>query len=132
VTPLGSVKIQQFQSCEANYQGAHFDAGSQPASIELMMSDHLPEAVQEQAAKGPLAGMGVGLGVAIVKDPAKTGRLGAVGDAGWGGHYDTQFFISPRYAISAVILTQLQPHPDAPSTDTMAQFKTQVLASVEN
>jgi hypothetical protein len=28
VTPLGSVKIQQFQSCEVNYQGAHFDAGS--------------------------------------------------------------------------------------------------------
>jgi hypothetical protein len=28
VTPLGSVKIQQFQSCEANYQGARFDAGS--------------------------------------------------------------------------------------------------------
>jgi len=28
LTPLGSVKIQQFQSCEANYQGAHFDAGS--------------------------------------------------------------------------------------------------------
>jgi len=103
-----------------------------PASVELMGSDHLPRAVQEQLEMSPLAGVGMGLGVAVTKDAARTGRLGASGDMAWGGHYDTQFFVSPRYGIAAVIMTQLQPHPEAPSTDTMALFKTQVLASVKN
>lgn len=103
-----------------------------PASVELMGSDHLPKAVQEQLEMSSLAGVGMGLSVAVIKDAARTGRLGASGDVAWGGHYDTQFFVSPRYGIAAVFMTQLQPHPDAAPTDTMALFKTQVLASVKN
>jgi hypothetical protein len=39
VTPLGSVKIQQFQFCEANYHGGHFDAGSQFARSPLLADE---------------------------------------------------------------------------------------------
>lgn len=101
-----------------------------PASVKLMASDHLPDNLQQQLLMTPLAGVGIGLSVAVVKDPARIGRLGAVGDFAWGGHYDTQFFVSPEYGIAAVIMTQLQPHPDADDTDTMTLFKTQVLAAM--
>jgi CubicO group peptidase (beta-lactamase class C family) len=101
-----------------------------PASVDLMTADHLPRRIQDQIANSPLAGMGVGLGVAVVKDPAVIGRLGAKGDFGWGGHYDTQFFVSPEYGIGAVILTQVQPAPNAQDSDTMNLFKTLVLSSI--
>jgi len=112
---------------EGSYKGMQILS---PASVELMASDHLPQDLQDRIARTPLAGIGIGLGVAVVKDPAATGRLGAEGDFAWGGHYDTQFFISPEYGLSAVILTQLQPAPGAPDNETMNLFKTLVLSSV--
>lgn len=102
-----------------------------PASIALMTSNHFPQAIRERAAQGPLAGLAMGLGVAVVEDIGRTGALGAAGDFAWGGHYDTQFFVSPRYEIAAVILSQVQPTPGAPDSTTMRDFKSMVLAAVQ-
>ncbi len=101
-----------------------------PASVALMTSNHFPPALRERAASGPLAGLAMGLGVAVVEDAGRTGVLGAPGDFAWGGHYDTQFFVSPRFGVAAVILSQVQPTPGAPDPTTMRDFKSMVLAAV--
>ncbi|MGB3754337.1 MAG: serine hydrolase domain-containing protein [Parerythrobacter sp.] len=101
-----------------------------PASIALMTADHMPPTLRTKVAGTPLGGIGLGLGVAVTLDPGRSGALAAQGDYGWGGYYDTQFFISPRYDLAAVILTQREKAADAPDTDTLAVFKAMTLAAV--
>jgi CubicO group peptidase (beta-lactamase class C family) len=101
-----------------------------PASLALMTADHMPRALREKVAGTPLEVMGLGLGVAVTLDPGKGGTLSGKGDFGWGGYYDTQFFVSPEYGITAVIMTQYEKREGEPERDTLQIFKTMTLAAV--
>jgi CubicO group peptidase (beta-lactamase class C family) len=101
-----------------------------PASLNLMTADHMPRALREKVAGTPLEAMGLGLGVAVTRAPQRGGTLSGRGDFGWGGYYDTQFFVSPEYGIAAVIMTQYEKRPDEPDRDTLQMFKTLTLAAV--
>ncbi|MGB6229092.1 MAG: serine hydrolase domain-containing protein [Litorimonas sp.] len=102
---------------------------SRPA-FALLVDDHFPESFAAMLGGTPFDGIGMGLGVAVVKDPSKRPTLSGSGDFGWGGHYDTQFFVSPEYDVAAVVMTQLQPHPEAADTQTLDLVKTAVLSAV--
>jgi CubicO group peptidase (beta-lactamase class C family) len=101
-----------------------------PASVALMTADHMPRALREKVAGTPLETTGLGLGVAVTLEPGRGGSLSGKGDFGWGGYYDTQFFVSPEYGIAAVIMTQYEKAPDEPERDTLRTFKALTLAAV--
>lgn len=101
-----------------------------PASLAMMTADHMPIALREKVAGTPLEAMGLGLGVAITLAPERSGTLSGKGDFGWGGYYDTQFFVSPEYGIAAVIMTQYERRAGEPERDTLQIFKTLTLAAV--
>jgi len=59
-------------------------------------------------------GEGFGLGVAVVIDPARRGRLSSAGAYGWSGAATTYFTIDPQEQLIAILLMQHLPSDDAP------------------
>jgi len=63
---------------------------------------------------GLSAGEGFGLGVAVVTDPARRGRLASAGAYGWSGAATTHFTIDPQEQLIAILLMQHLPRDGAP------------------
>jgi CubicO group peptidase (beta-lactamase class C family) len=84
-------------------------------TLEYMATNHLPGGVslndlgQDTFSEVAMEGMGFGLGVAVVLDPAIAGANGNVGEYGWGGAASTVFWIDPVEDLVVVFLTQLVP-----------------------
>jgi CubicO group peptidase (beta-lactamase class C family) len=83
-------------------------------SIELMTSQNLPGDLahiglngQRQYGMG-LSGVGYGLGVGIMLNPAQAQILGTKGDYFWYGIANTSFFIDPQEKIIGIFLTQVK------------------------
>jgi len=77
-----------------------------PRTVELMTMNHsadLPVAWGQ-------AGVGFGLGVAILLDPGQVGELGSAGEYSWGGAAGTRFWIDPKENIAGVFMVQSLPH----------------------
>ena len=85
----------------------------EPKTVELMTRNHLPTDLSHFANPGfsetSLAGIGFGLGFAIMLDPAKAGISGSPGEYNWGGGANTMFFIDPKEELIAILMTQLLP-----------------------
>ncbi|MDP1738754.1 MAG: serine hydrolase domain-containing protein [Caulobacter sp.] len=65
-----------------------------PATIRLMASNHLTDA---QLAGNPIGpGVGFGLDVAVIMDPARAGTLAGKGTYSWGGAAGTWFWVDPE------------------------------------
>ena len=64
-----------------------------PSTIELMASNHLNDAQLEKAPIGP--GVGFGLDVAVIMDPARAGTTAGKGTYSWGGAAGTWFWVDP-------------------------------------
>jgi len=81
-----------------------------PASVRLMLSDHLgplvanPEAVGEAALQSP--GYGFGLGLAVRRADGGASVPGSAGDAFWSGTAGTTFWIDPREDLAVVFMAQ--------------------------
>ena len=56
-----------------------------------------------------LAGIGFGLGFAVVFDPPKTLIPGSKGEFYWGGAASTAFWVDPVEHVTVVFMTQLMP-----------------------
>ena len=65
----------------------------------------------------PIAGLGpgegFGLGVSMLLDPARRGRLGSVGSFGWPGAATTTFTVDPQERLVALLLMQHLPRAGA-------------------
>jgi CubicO group peptidase (beta-lactamase class C family) len=78
-----------------------------PDTIELMMTNHLPEGVWIRfAAFGELQGRGHGLAGALILEPSAFDHPGARGEFFWGGRAGTQWWISPETNTAGVIMAQ--------------------------
>ncbi len=55
------------------------------------------------------AGLGFGLGFAVVLDPARTQTMGSVGEYFWTGMANTQFWIDPAEDLMVIQMAQLIP-----------------------
>jgi CubicO group peptidase (beta-lactamase class C family) len=53
--------------------------------------------------------LGFGLGFEITEHVGRAGRLGSVGEFGWGGAYHTNYWVDPAEGLVAVFMTQLLP-----------------------
>ena len=74
----------------------------------------LNELGQDTFSEVVMEGMGFGLGVSVVLDPAIAGANGNVGEYGWGGAASTVFWIDPVEDLAVVFLTQLVPSDSYP------------------
>ena len=87
-------------------------------TVEYMTTNHLPG---DFAAMGmprfsgmPFSGIGYGLGVAVMLDPAKARILGSPGSYTWGGMASTIFRVDPSEDLILLLLTQLSPPSSYP------------------
>jgi len=76
-----------------------------PRTISLMASNHTGDLVNGQFGR-PAAGMGFGLGVQVVEDPAAAGLRQSKGSWGWAGAYGTNVNIEPAERMVTIIMMQ--------------------------
>jgi CubicO group peptidase (beta-lactamase class C family) len=91
-----------------------------PKTIRLMASNHLPGGKDLTALSRSLfsestnAGVGFGLGFAVVFDPPQTLIPCSQGEFYWGGAASTAFWVDPVEEVTAVFMTQLMPSSTYP------------------
>ena len=89
-----------------------------PRTVRLMAANHLDG---DLATLGPstwaetsFSGVGFGLGVWVMLDPARAQLFGSPGDYGWGGLASTVFWVDPVEDLCVLFLTQLTPSDSTP------------------
>lgn len=91
-----------------------------PKTIDLMASNHLPggadltEMSRSLFSESANAGVGFGLGFAVVFDPPQTLIPCSPGEFYWGGAASTAFWVDPLEDITAVFMTQVLPSSTYP------------------
>ncbi|HSV03696.1 MAG TPA: serine hydrolase domain-containing protein [Phenylobacterium sp.] len=91
-----------------------------PKTVKLMASNHLPgdkdltELSRSLFSESTNAGVGFGLGFAVVFDPPKTLIPCSKGEFYWGGAASTAFWVDPLEEVTAVFMTQLLPSSTYP------------------
>jgi CubicO group peptidase (beta-lactamase class C family) len=83
-----------------------------PRTLAYMATNHLPggvdlDAMAQAGAETSRAGVGFGLGFAVLLDPTVSQTLGSIGEYYWGGAASTAFFVSPEDDLIAIFLTQV-------------------------
>ncbi len=86
-----------------------------PKTVELMTSNH----VGSLYANGNL---GFGLGFEITEHVGRSGRVGSVGEFGWGGAYHTKYWVDPAEKLVVVFMTQLLPAAGSTAHSTLRQL----------
>ncbi len=91
-----------------------------PKTVELMTMNHLPGGREMYEMSRSLfsevvnAGVGFGLGFAVVTDRAKTMNIGSLGEYYWGGAASTAFWCDPKEELAVVFMTQFLPSDTYP------------------
>jgi CubicO group peptidase (beta-lactamase class C family) len=86
-----------------------------PMTLRLMASNHLPggqdltQLSRSLFSESTYAGIGFGLGFAVVFDPPRTLIPCSKGEFYWGGAASTAFWVDPVEHVSVVFMTQLMP-----------------------
>ena len=105
-----------------------------PKTIRLMASNHLPggkdltELSRSLFSESTNAGVGFGLGFAVVFDAPKTLIPCSNGEFYWGGAASTAFWVDPVEEVTAVFMTQLLPSSTYP---IRRELRTLVYAALE-
>lgn len=71
-------------------------------TVEYMTTNHLPSNIPHIMTPG----VGYGLGVSVTIDPVVNGKLGSVGEFGWGGYATTLVSINPKEDMLLLIFSQ--------------------------
>jgi CubicO group peptidase (beta-lactamase class C family) len=74
-------------------------------TVQLMATNHTGDLVNGQFGR-PAAGMGFGLGVQVVEEPAMAGLRQSKGSWGWAGAYGTNVNIEPAEKMVTIIMMQ--------------------------
>jgi CubicO group peptidase (beta-lactamase class C family) len=112
---LVSTADDYMRFCRMLLDGGEFEGHRlvSPSTLRLMTANHLPGGQDLTALSRSLfsestnAGVGFGLGFAVVFDPARTLMPSSVGEYYWGGAASTAFWIDPVEEIAVVFMTQL-------------------------
>ena len=106
---------------------------SQP-TVDLMVRNHLPGGADLRSfgrpmnAESPLSGVGQGLGLSVLLDPALAGYPGSPGEFGWGGAASTVFWVDQARELVVVFMTQALPAAALPIRGKLHELVTQALA----
>ena len=89
-------------------------------TVELMTRNHMPNNGDLASMGVPVfsettySGIGFGLGVSVMLNPAKAQILGSPGEYAWGGAASTAFWVDPVEEQIVIFLTQLMPSSTYP------------------
>ncbi len=82
-------------------------------TVEYMTCNHLPGDLADMGqpvfTETSYEGIGFGLGVSVMLNPAKAKVMGSPGEYAWGGYASTAFWIDPQEDMTVIFLTQLIP-----------------------
>jgi CubicO group peptidase (beta-lactamase class C family) len=92
-------------------------------TIEMMAQDHLPAGVD--CFEDP--SVGFGLGVSVIRNVAQNQMLGSVGNYGWGGAANTNFWIDPQEDLTGILMLQFMPNETYPITPDFRNLTYQAL-----
>ncbi len=98
-----------------------------------MTRNHLPGGADLDSFGRPMyaevsfAGVGFGLGLAVVEDPIAHGTLCSPGEYSWGGAASTVFWVDPAEDLIVIFLTQLLPSSTYPLRSMLRQLVYQAL-----
>jgi CubicO group peptidase (beta-lactamase class C family) len=104
-----------------------------PRTVAYMASNHLPGGADMETFGRPLysessyAGVGFGLGFAVIIDPVATKTVRSAGEFYWGGAASTAFWVDPVEQVTATFFTQLMPSSAYPIRPQMRQLVYQAL-----
>lgn len=111
-TAADYMRFAQMLLNEGELDGARILA---PGTLRLMTANHLPggadltQMSRSLFSESTNAGIGFGLGFAVVFDPPRTLIPCSKGEFYWGGVASTAFWVDPLEEITAVFMTQLIP-----------------------
>jgi CubicO group peptidase (beta-lactamase class C family) len=104
-----------------------------PRTVDYMTTNQLPGGADLEAFGRPLFaettfdGVGFGLGVSVVVDPAAGKVLTSAGEYGWGGAFSTAFWVAPKEDLTVLFFTQLLPSSTHPIRSQLKQLVYQAL-----
>jgi CubicO group peptidase (beta-lactamase class C family) len=104
-----------------------------PRTVAYMTRNHLPGGADLEQFGRPLyaesadAGVGFGLGFAVVIDPAATKNVCSAGEFNWGGAASTAFWVDPKEQLTVAFFTQLMPSSAYPIRPQLRQLVYQAL-----
>lgn len=82
-------------------------------TFDLMVSNHmggdLASRGQAHFSETTFEGIGFGLGVSVMLDPARARIIGSPGEFAWGGMASTAFWVDPVEEMTVILMTQLVP-----------------------
>jgi len=81
-------------------------------TVDLMLAAHIPPSMVEPGyvrLGGGQAGIGFGLGFAVLQNPAAAQITGSVGESSWSGAASTAFFVDPSEDLAAICMLQFMP-----------------------
>ncbi len=100
-------------------------------TVEYMAVNHLPGDLasmgQPVFSETSYEGIGYGLGMAVVLDPAVAQMMTSVGEYHWGGLASTAFWIDPVEEMQVIFLTQLIPSSTYPIRRELRVLASQAL-----
>jgi CubicO group peptidase (beta-lactamase class C family) len=104
-----------------------------PRTVAYMTSNHLPGGADLEQFGRPLFaettfdGVGFGLGLSVVTNPAAAKVLTSAGEFGWGGAFSTSFWVAPAEDLTVLFFTQLLPSSTHPLRSQLKQMVYQAL-----
>ena len=82
-------------------------------TFDLMVTNHmggdLASRGQAHFSETTFEGIGFGLGVSVMLDPARAKIVGSPGEFAWGGMASTAFWVDPIEELTVILMTQLVP-----------------------
>ncbi|MFF3031939.1 serine hydrolase domain-containing protein [Streptomyces rubiginosohelvolus] len=104
-----------------------------PRTLRHMLRNHLPGGADLHSvgrpvfSEMPTAGVGFGLGFAVVEDPARAGVVASPGEYGWHSAAGTIFWVDPKERLTALFFTQLMPSSAHPLHGRLRQLVNQAV-----
>lgn len=98
-------------------------------TLELMTTNHLaPELLPYRLSGVAQYGLGFGLGFSVVMDIGQAAILGSVGTHGWGGLFNTIFWVDPKEELIGLLMTQYS----VPQQPIRQEFRTLVYQAIDD
>lgn len=105
------VKFAQMLANGGTYDGRRYIGRK---TLDLMRRNHLPDLMLPLSISDPFPGYGFGLGFTQVIDETQVGMLSSLGNYGWSGAADTNYWVDPVEDLIGMTFMQYLPSQTIP------------------